>query len=171
MSDAKKKPADNAAVPIVAIGSSAGGLEALETLLHHMPLDSGAALVIIQHQDPTHKGMLVELLQRATLMPVQAATDQKAVEANNVYVIPPNKDLSLLHGKLLTFEPQAPRGMRLPINAFFSALEIDPSDDQARFNLEWTLRNATTQRPEPGPEGVSQPEAADPATKTEPSRQ
>jgi two-component system CheB/CheR fusion protein len=54
--------------PIVGIGASAGGLEAIEQFLRHLPQGSGMAFVVVQHLDPTHKGMLVELLQRATPM-------------------------------------------------------------------------------------------------------
>jgi chemotaxis response regulator CheB len=58
----------DAAFPIVGIGASAGGLEALELFLQNVPLGSGMAFVIVQHLDPTHKGIMVELLQRVTAM-------------------------------------------------------------------------------------------------------
>src|SRR4051812_21811243 len=58
-------------LPVVGIGASAGGLEALEAFLRHVPPASGIAFVIVQHLDPTHKGMMVELLQRVTVMPVR----------------------------------------------------------------------------------------------------
>ena len=86
--------------PIVGIGASAGGLEALELFLGNVPANSGMAFVIVQHLDPTHKGVLVELLQRSTPMQVFQIKDRTQVEANCVYVIPPNKDLSILHGNL-----------------------------------------------------------------------
>lgn len=111
--------------PIVGIGASAGGLEALEAFLSNMPPASGMAFVVIQHLDPTHKGILVELLQRATPMPVTQAVDRVRVEPNCVYVIPPNKDLSILHGSLYLLDPFAPRGLRLPIDFFFRALADD----------------------------------------------
>lgn len=115
----------NAAFPIVGIGSSAGGLEALEQFLAHVPEKSGQAFVIVQHLDPTHKGMMVELLQRGTSMPVVQITDALKVEPDHVYVIPPNKDLSLLHGTLHLLAPAAPRGLRLPIDFFFRSLADD----------------------------------------------
>ena len=111
--------------PIVAIGASAGGLEALERFLAHVPLDSGMAFVVVQHLDPTHKGMMPELLQRATPMPVMQARNRMKVKPDSVYVIPPNKDLSILLGSLFLFEPVAPRGLRLPIDFFFHALADD----------------------------------------------
>ncbi|MCM2264585.1 MAG: PAS domain-containing protein [Desulfuromonadales bacterium] len=111
--------------PIVGIGASAGGLEALEQFLRHMPEGSGLALVIVQHLDPTHKGILPELLQRATGMEVLQARDRLRVKPNCVYVIPPNKDMSILHGVLHLFEPTAPRGLRLPIDFFLRSLAED----------------------------------------------
>ncbi|MEW6334138.1 MAG: chemotaxis protein CheB, partial [Thermodesulfobacteriota bacterium] len=86
--------------PIVGIGASAGGLEALELFLKHVPQNCGMAFIIVQHLDPTHKGMMVELLMRSTPMPVCQVRDRMAVEADRVYVIPPNKDLSILRGVL-----------------------------------------------------------------------
>jgi len=111
--------------PIVGIGASAGGLEALEQFLRHVPAGSGLALVIIQHLDPTHKGIMPELLQRATAMEVYQVKDRVKVLPNCVYVIPPNKDMSILHGVLHLFAPAAPRGLRLPIDFFLRSLAED----------------------------------------------
>lgn len=116
---------ENSIPPIVGIGASAGGLEALTSFLENVPLTSGLAYVVIQHLDPTYKGMLPELLQRATRMAVYQVTDRMAVKPNCVYVIPPNKDMSILHGRLHLLEPSAPRGLRLPIDFFFRALAED----------------------------------------------
>src|SRR5208283_2122535 len=80
--------------PIAGIGASAGGLEALEQFLRHVPENSGVAFVIVQHLDPIHKGILPELLQRATPMKVFQVSDRMRVKSNCVYVIPPNKDMS-----------------------------------------------------------------------------
>ncbi len=111
--------------PIVGIGASAGGLEALDAFLANTPADSGMAFVIVQHLDPTHKGMMAQLLQRSTPMPVAQVTDRMVVAPNCVYVIPPNKDLSILHGVLHLLDPVAPRGLRLPIDFFLRALADD----------------------------------------------
>ena len=113
--------------PIVGIGASAGGLEALEAFLKNVPKNCGLAFVVVQHLDPTHKGIMVELLQRGTEMPVAQITDRMRVEPNHVYVIPPNRDLSILHGVLHLHEPAAPRGRRLPIDFFFRSLADDRS--------------------------------------------
>ncbi len=110
---------------IVGIGASAGGLEALELFLKNVPPESGLSFVIVQHLDPTHKGIMGELLQRSTTMPVAQITDRMLVEPDHVYIIPPNSDLSILHGVLHLLEPASPRGLRLPIDFFFRALAED----------------------------------------------
>jgi two-component system CheB/CheR fusion protein len=118
--------AAEAPFPIIGIGASAGGLEALEQFLKHVPADSGGmAFVIVQHLDPTHKGIMPELLQRATGMKVFQVKDRTRVRPACVYVIPPNKDMSILHGVLHLLEPSAPRGLRLPIDFFLRSLAQD----------------------------------------------
>jgi two-component system CheB/CheR fusion protein len=114
--------------PIIGIGASAGGLEALEQFLGRVPAASGMAFVIVQHLDPTHKGIMPELLQRATGMKVIQVRDRTAVQPDCVYVIPPNKDMSILHGVLHLFEPAAPRGLRLPIDFFLRSLAQDQQE-------------------------------------------
>lgn len=115
----------DASFPIIGIGASAGGLEALELFLGNVPAGSGMAFVVVQHLDPTHEGILAELLQRTTAMKVAQATDRTAVKPDCVYVIPPNKDMSILHGVLHLLEPAAPRGQRLPIDFFLRSLADD----------------------------------------------
>jgi two-component system CheB/CheR fusion protein len=117
--------------PIVGIGASAGGLEALEQLLASVPEKSGMAFIVIQHLDPTQKGMLPELLQRVTRMNVFQVEDNMAVKPDCVYVIPPNTSMSILKRRLYLFEPVEARGLRLPIDFFFRSL----ADDQ----LEWSI--------------------------------
>lgn len=111
--------------PIVGIGASAGGLEALVQFLAHVPKDSGMAYVIVQHLDPTQKGMMPELLQRATAMKVTQVKDRTRVLPNCVYVIPPNSDMSVLRGVLHLLAPVESRGLRLPIDFFFRSLAAD----------------------------------------------
>ena len=123
----KKAPVntDSGQFPIVGIGASAGGLEALEQFFGNMPKDSGMAFVVIQHLDPNHVGIMPELLQRITLMKVLQASDRLKVKPNCVYVIPPNKSMSLLNGALHLFDPVESRGLRLPIDIFFRSLAVD----------------------------------------------
>jgi two-component system CheB/CheR fusion protein len=118
-------PSTSVSFPIVGIGASAGGLEALEQFLRHVPVGSGMAFVIVQHLDPTHKGIMPELLQRATGMRVFQVRDRTRVRPGCVYVIPPNRDMTILHGVLHLFEPAAPRGLRLPIDLFLRSLAQD----------------------------------------------
>ncbi len=127
---AKAAPAQVRAAPffIVGIGSSAGGFEALEQFLRHVPGQSGLAYVIIQHLDPTHKGIMPELLQRVTTMKVLQVKDRTVVKPDCVYVIPPNKDMSILRGVLHLLEPAAPRGLRLPIDFFLRSLAQDADE-------------------------------------------
>ena len=114
--------------PIVSIGASAGGLEALEQFFKHMPDNTGLAFVVIQHLSPDHKGIMPELLQRITPMKVQQASDNLLVKPNCVYVIPPNKSLSILNGTLQLFDPVESHGLRLPIDIFFRSLAEDKQE-------------------------------------------
>jgi len=113
---------------IVGIGASAGGLEALADFFTHVLTPSSIAFVVIQHLDPTRKSIMPELLQRTTLMKVTQASNGMEVKPNCVYVIPPNKDLSMLHGSLFLLDPIASRGLRLPIDFFFRALANDQNE-------------------------------------------
>ena len=108
--------------PVVGIGCSAGGLEALEAFLKYLPAENGMAFIIIQHLDPSYISTLPQLLQRTTVMPVVEALEGMPVRANSVYVIPPNKDIALLHGVLHLYEPTERRGLRLPVDFFLRSL-------------------------------------------------
>ncbi|MFZ4524149.1 MAG: chemotaxis protein CheB [Chlorobium sp.] len=129
----KTKKQDNASAlneastsfPIVGIGASAGGLEALEIFLKKIPAKCGVAFVIVQHLDPSRKDMMVELLQRVTALPVVQVIDRLKIEPDHVYIIPPNRDMSLLHGILHLLEPLGHRGLRLPVDFFFRSLADD----------------------------------------------
>ena len=114
---------------VVGIGASAGGLEACEQFFSHLPPDTGMAFVLVQHLEPTHKGMMPELLGRHTKMQVVQVQDGMQVQPNCVYVIPPNADLAILHGKLQVLEPAAPRGLRTPIDFFFRQLAADQKEN------------------------------------------
>jgi len=118
----ERGPDDPGTTQIVGLGASAGGLEALEQFLANVPAGSGLAYIVVQHLDPTHKAMLVELLQRATVMPVRGATESMRVEPDVVYVIPPNSELSVVRGLLHLAQPSQPRGLRLPIDVLFCSL-------------------------------------------------
>lgn len=113
---------------IVGMGGSAGALEAFEEFFTHMPADSGFGFVLVPHLDPTHKGMMPDLLSRCTTMKVVQAEDGMAVLPNRLHIIPPNKDMSIYHGTLYLHEPSAPRGARAPIDLFLRHLAQDQKE-------------------------------------------
>ncbi|WP_267681977.1 chemotaxis protein CheB [Nannocystis sp. SCPEA4] len=90
----------SALCPVVGIGASAGGLEALEQLFAHVPPEPGVAFVIVSHLAPHLPSLMPELLAKQTALPVSAAVDGAPVEPDHVYVIPPNGALTLEHGAL-----------------------------------------------------------------------
>ncbi|MET0519670.1 MAG: chemotaxis protein CheB, partial [Burkholderiaceae bacterium] len=112
-------------IRIVGLGASAGGLDALEQFLAHVPAGSGLAYAVVQHMDPTHKALLAELLQRSTPMRVVEATQSLRIEPDVVYVIPPNSELTVVAGFLQLAPPAQPRGMRLPVDVLYGSLARD----------------------------------------------
>lgn len=113
---------------IVGIGASAGGLEAFKSFFGKMPADSGMAFVLVQHLAPNHTSMLSELVGRCTSMPVADAVDGEPVQADHVYVIPPDATLTIADGALQLSKPAPPRQHRWPINTFFSSLAQDQGE-------------------------------------------
>lgn len=119
---AEHEDAVRAVVPVAGIGASAGGLEVFKRLLGDLPGDTGFAIVFVQHLDPNHRSMLAEILARATAMPVSEAAGGMALEADHVYVIPANVDLTIASGALkLTPRTQSP-GSHMPIDRFLRSL-------------------------------------------------
>ncbi|MEY3253303.1 MAG: hypothetical protein RL227_2276, partial [Pseudomonadota bacterium] len=139
-------PADTAAgpaFPIVGLGASAGGLEAFEQWLRHTPADTGMGFVLVQHLDPTRASLLVEILQRATTMPVVEARDRMPVLPNRVHVIPPNCTLALSGGKLRVRVQAKPRSPHMPIDDFFRSLAHAQADRAAGVVLSGTGTDGT----------------------------
>ena len=109
--------------PVVAIGASAGGLDACRKLLDALPAVNGMAFVIVQHLDPSHDSMMVDLLAGHTSMPVLLATDGMKIERERVYVIPPGVYLSVDDkGALRISKPEARHGARLPFDFLLNSL-------------------------------------------------
>ena len=108
--------------PVVGVGASAGGLEAFKRLIREIPANSGMAIVLVQHLEPTHESILTDLLQKSTPIPVQEVSNNVLIEANNIYVIPSNSILTAHEGRLqLTARP--PRNQKnMPIDLFFTSL-------------------------------------------------
>ena len=113
---------------VAGIGASAGGLDAFKKLFSAMPADSGIAFVLIPHLDPTRESMMVELLARCTKMPVFEATEGTAVEANAVYVIPPNKYMTISDGALHLTGPVERGGPQTSIDLFLRSLAQDKKE-------------------------------------------
>jgi two-component system, chemotaxis family, CheB/CheR fusion protein len=118
----KRSRPETGPFPIVGIGASAGGLEAFEDFLRNMPDDSNMALLLVPHLDPSHISMMTDLLKRHTKMKVAQAANGMKVDANCVYIIPPNKDMSLRNRTIVLTQPEEPRGQRFPIDHFFRSL-------------------------------------------------
>jgi two-component system CheB/CheR fusion protein len=108
--------------PVVGIGASAGGLEAVRQFLAHVPAASGLAFVVIIHRAPQHASNLAALLQRSTPMPVTQVTESVGVVPDHVYVIPPAQQLTIADHQIRLHEPEHTRGRRFPIDRFFHTL-------------------------------------------------
>lgn len=113
---------------VVGIGASAGGLAAFKTFFDNMLADTGMAFVLVQHLDPDHKSLLVELLRPHSAMPVVEAQDHDPLAPNQVYVIPPNATLSLEGDVLRVATPSPAREYRRPIDTFFASLAESQED-------------------------------------------
>ena len=129
--------------PIVAIGASAGGLEAFSSLLRALPPEPGLALVFIPHLDPTHESAMVELLSRTTRLPVHQATEGLRVSCNTVYVLPPNSDMTISDGVLHLVRREAGRGHHMPIDTFFRSLAEDQATNAVGVILSGTANDGT----------------------------
>lgn len=112
---------DHSLVSIIAIGASAGGIEPLQTFLSGCPADMGLAFVVMQHLPPSEDSALTEILTKSSVMPVEAITDGMHVEADRVYVLPPNASLRL-DGSIFRVRSLAARHPDLVINEFFTSL-------------------------------------------------
>ncbi|GAC1370403.1 MAG: hypothetical protein NVSMB44_37500 [Ktedonobacteraceae bacterium] len=129
--------------PIVGIGASAGGLEAFTELLKHLPTTTGMAYVLVQHLDPTHSSLLVDLLARTTSMGVCEAREGMEVEANHVYIIAPNTDLTLEQNKLKLVPQTNTAGQHLSIDTFLSSLAENPMHPAIGVILSGTAFDGT----------------------------
>ncbi len=115
-------------LPVVGIGASAGGVEALEAFFKSVPADNGLAFVVVTHLAPDRKSMLAEILGRSTNMPVVDAQDGQAVEAEHVYVMPPGAILTIRDGLLRLRHTSPTDHERAPIDIFFNALAEDQGE-------------------------------------------
>lgn len=136
-------PGESAPFPIVAIGASAGGLEAFTRLLDALPADTGMAFVMILHLSPSHESMLSDILARSTRIPVREAKSDMRVEPNHVYVIPPGKDIVLRRG-LLQLAPRTElRGPSRPVDHFMRSLAEEHGHRSVGVVLSGTANDGT----------------------------
>ena len=108
--------------PIVAIGASAGGLEAVTQLLQNLPPITGMAFIFVQHLSPDHKSFLASLLSKTTLMNVQEVKNKMFIEPNNLYIIPPDKEMIVVDGHIKLTPRSKGHVANLPIDTFFCSL-------------------------------------------------
>ncbi len=114
--------------PTVGVGASAGGVAALQQFFQEIPADTGAAYVVIVHLEPTHTSELAEILAKKAHMPVQQVNQKAPLQPNNIYVIPPNRQLLLTDHEISSFPFDEPRGKRFPIDHFFRSLADQRGD-------------------------------------------
>lgn len=124
--------------PIIGVGASAGGLEACSKLLDAWPADSGMAIILVQHLDPSHPSLLAELLAKHSPMPVVEASNGAVIASNHIYVIPPGVSLSVSSGTLQISEPTARHGARLPFDFLLESLAQDCGSRAAAIILSGT---------------------------------
>ena len=125
----KKRRDPNEPSAVVGLGASAGGIAPLQHFFAEMPAGSGLAFVVVMHLSPEHESNLAAVLQQKTTMPVTQVTGPEKVQANHVYVIPPNNQLTIEDGHLQLLEPQQARGRRITIEtlpSFASPARSDP---------------------------------------------
>jgi two-component system CheB/CheR fusion protein len=131
------------AFPIVGIGASAGGLEALETFFARLPADCNMAFVIVQHLDPHHKSLMNSLLTKETPLGVNDVRDGIPVEINQVYIKPPGKDVVIQNRTLYLRDAKEKKGLRLPIDTFFRSLAEDQKETAVCIILSGASEDGT----------------------------
>ena len=131
---------------VVGIGASAGGLRALEEFFENLPSDSGAAFIVIQHLSPDFKSLMKELLERRTRMALHRVEEEMTIAPNNIYLIPPGKNLSVNEGKLHLSEQQSRKihgVISFPINIFFQSLAASYAEQAIGIVLSGTGSDGT----------------------------
>ncbi len=128
---------------VVGVGASAGGLEALENLFEAMPLKTGMAFVLVQHLSPDYRSMMDELLARKTNIPIKIAQNQMPVEANTIFLLPPNREMIISNGLLYLTEREQGESLNLPINTFLRSLAEDFQENSIGIILSGTGSDGT----------------------------
>ncbi len=135
----KRKEKDNAAdendkqidipFPIVALGSSAGGLEVLEAFFKTVPSDSGLAYIVVTHLEPHHASLMAEIISKSTTMEATQAVEAAVVQKNNIYVIPPGKNMIIVDGRLHLYDRSNESEPFMPIDFFLRSLAEDRKEN------------------------------------------
>ena len=136
-------PSEHPGCPIVGIGASAGGLEALEEFFRTIPPGSGMAYLVVSHQHAGHVSLLPSLLSKCTTMPVAEATDGMRVESDHLYLAPGGSNLAILHGVLHLMEPHSQDRVPLPIDYCFRSLAEDQKQRAIGIILSGTGTDGT----------------------------
>ncbi len=129
--------------PVVGLGASAGGLEALEEFFRHMPADAGMAFIVVMHQSAKHVSLLAELLDKCTPMDVTQIRDGSTAQPNCVYVVPPGMNLDLLNGKFHLTRMTPKQATSLPIDYFFRSLAEDRRESAVAIVFSGTGTDGT----------------------------
>jgi two-component system CheB/CheR fusion protein len=127
----------------VGVGASAGGLEAFQQLLKHLPTTTGMAFVFVQHLAPRYESMLSELLSRSTKIPVQEVKEGMKVAPDNIYVIPPNRKMVIADGVLHLMPRRESELQHMPIDCFLSSLAEDRKGRAVGVILSGTASDGT----------------------------
>lgn len=147
ISASKKKSIANRkgseSLQIVAIGASAGGLEAITELLQNITPDTGMVFIYVPHLSPDHKSLLTSLLAKATIMKVQEVTNKALMKPDNFYIIPPDKEMTVLDGHIQITARTKERVVHLPIDTFFSSLAEVHKEDAIGVVLSGSANDGT----------------------------
>lgn len=134
---------ETATFPVVGIGASAGGIDALQHFFRAVPTDCAISFVVVQHLAPDFPSRLPDLLSRISTLPVKEVVEDVQVQASAVYVIPPNTTLTLKDCRLHLEAPGEPRGQRFPIDSFLLSLARDQGENAACVILSGTGSDGT----------------------------
>ena len=139
----RSKSAPAKIVSVVSIGASAGGLEAFSELLKNLPIQTGMAFVFVQHLDPRHASQLVQILTRDTTLPIKEATDGELLRPDQIYIMPPNHEMTLEKGALRLWARSEIRGKHMPIDRFFASVAEEQGSGAIGVVLSGTASDGT----------------------------
>ncbi len=140
---ARSKPAESKIVSVVSIGASAGGLEAFSELLKSLPVQTGMAFVFVQHLDPHHSSQLVQILTRETTLPIKEVTDGDLLRPDQIYIMPPNREMTLEKSVLRLWPRSESRGRHMPIDRFFASVAEEQGSGAIGVVLSGTASDGT----------------------------